>query len=198
MSSRPFGVDTAMDVDSPRPSSRRPSAVTGSPAFSGAASFSGSPGLESFFCDSPAHPNAAVPTAKRRSLVTGSPSSPSSPSAKRASYGARGMEKANSSSAMLFAATNTGRPTNLAARRSSHKRPTLMSIPAPSERTDDLLAPRSASAASAYPILCGATKPLLSAKFPPSKGAPAPMRRAFSVCDQPQMGMTTPGDTDED
>ena len=185
-----------MDVDSPRPSPRRTSESSASPAFSGSASFSGSPGLGSFFCESPAPP-AVLPPAKRRSLVTGSPASPSSPSAKRASYGPRGMDKANSSSAMLFAATN-GRTTNLASRRSNYKRPTLMNVPSPSERPSDTLAQRSASAASAYPILYGATKPLVPPKFPTRSPAHAPMRRAYSVCDQPQMGMSTPGETEDD
>ena len=60
-------------------------------------------------------------------------------------------------------------------------------------QTSDEVSQRSISAASAYPILCGSQNTLV-AKFP---NAGNPMRRAYSVCDQPNM-MSTPGGADED
>ncbi|OCF31704.1 tyrosine phosphatase [Kwoniella heveanensis CBS 569] len=177
--------DFGMDIDSPAIESRRPS-IQASPSFSGAASFSGSPGLGSFFCDSPAAP-AACPPAKRRSLVTGSPDSPSSgsPSAKRTSLGLGiprpPLDKTASSSAMLF---NGSKSNTLAIRRNPpYKRPALG--PLASASTE--MGPRTASATSAFPILYGPPKPTLgqSGTFP--RTAMAPMRRAFSVCDQNKM-----------
>ncbi|WWC87865.1 uncharacterized protein L201_002762 [Kwoniella dendrophila CBS 6074] len=180
--------DFCMDVDSPAIKSRR-SSTQQSPSFSGAASFSGSPGLGSFFCESPAAPSAQAPT-KRRSLVTGSPASPSSgsPSAKRTSLGLGlsrpPLEKTASSSAMLFGA---GRSSTVAARRNPlSKRPALGPLAAGSSVEGGI---RTASAASAFPILYAAPKPTLgggnSGTFP--RSAMAPMRRAFSVCDQNKM-----------
>ncbi|WWD16520.1 hypothetical protein CI109_100947 [Kwoniella shandongensis] len=173
-----------MDIDSPAMRSRRGASKSASPAFSGAASFSGSPGLGSFFCDSPAAPSQAAP-AKRRSLITGSPASPSSgsPSAKRTSLGL-GMtrpplDKTASSSAMLFGGA---RANTLASRRAPQfKRPTLGPLSAGPSNDQ---AQRTASAISAFPILYGPPKTTLgqSGTFP--RGAVAPMRRAFSVCDQ--------------
>lgn len=168
-----------MDIDSPAMRARK-SPIGQSPSFSGAASFSGSPGLGSFFCESPIAP--ALPPAKRRSLVSGSPASPSgSPSAKRSSLGmSRNLEKTASSSAMLFGA---GRASTLAARRGQpYKRPSILPVPLADG------ASASGSTNSAYPILYGA-KPTLggvpSGMFP--RAATAPMRRAFSVCDQTAM-----------
>jgi M-phase inducer tyrosine phosphatase len=179
------GSDAGMDIDSPKPTSRRPSSVMPSPAFSGSASFSGSPGLGSFFCESPAAP-AAQPT-KRRSLISGSPSSPSeSPSAKRASYGlaSRNIEKTASSSGMLFGNGIAAGPraSTLASRRGQpYKRPTLMPLPYPNAESST--SQRTISAASAYPILYGPPRlPTTLLQKPP---AAPPMRRAFSVCDQP-------------
>ncbi|WWC96979.1 hypothetical protein V866_003856 [Kwoniella sp. B9012] len=180
--------DFGMDIDSPAVKSRRPSSQQ-SPSFSGAASFSGSPGLGSFFCESPAAPSAQAP-AKRRSLVTGSPASPSSgsPSAKRTSLGLGigrpGLEKTASSGAMLFGG---GRSSTVAARRNpSFKRPTLGPLSAGSSGDNGL---RTASATSAFPILYAPPKNTLggtqSGTFP--RAAMAPMRRAFSVCDQNKM-----------
>ncbi|KAK8861570.1 hypothetical protein IAR55_002392 [Kwoniella newhampshirensis] len=184
VSSTSIGDEFGMDIDSPAVRSRRCSSKSHSPAFSGAASFSGSPGLGSFFCDSPAAPSQAAP-AKRRSLITGSPASPSSgsPSAKRTSHGL-GMtrpplDKTASSSAMLFGGNRSN--TLVSRRPQQFKRPTLGPLAAGSSNE----APqRTASAVSAFPILYGPPKPTLgqSGTFP--RAAVAPMRRAFSVCDQ--------------
>ncbi len=175
-----------MDVDSPRVSSRRTSCQR-SPAFAGPASTGGSPGLGSFFCESPAAPSA-LPPAKRRSLVSGSPASPSSPSAKRASFGlaSRNIEKTASSSAMLFGGA---RPNTLGTRRAQpYKRQLLWAMPtADIQRSDS-------PASSAYPILYGGEQKATLGQvgtFP--RLSTAPMRRAFSVCDQPPMP-----ETDED
>ncbi|WRT65684.1 uncharacterized protein IL334_002629 [Kwoniella shivajii] len=180
--------DFGMDIDSPVMKSRRPSSQQ-SPCFSGAASFSGSPGLGSFFCESPAAPSIPPPS-KRRSLVTGSPASPSSgsPSAKRTSLGLKmsrpPLDKTMSSSAMLF---GSGRANTVASRRNpSYKRPALGPLAAgPSADGGQ----RTASAASAFPILYGTSQATLgggqSGTFP--RSGLAPMRRAFSVCDQNKM-----------
>ena len=183
------GVESDMDMDSPFPPHRRASGLQASPALS-VASISGSPGLGSFFCDSPS--TSALPPAKRRSLVDDSPASPNSPSAKRASYN-RNMDKATSTSGMLFGAANIkSGSSSLASRRGGqYKRPTLMSV-SHQKLNDD--SPRSASAASAYPILY--SKPTL-ASGQPHLAVPAPMRRAYSVCDQGHLGMSTP-DTEDD
>ncbi|KIR28057.1 hypothetical protein I309_03054 [Cryptococcus deuterogattii LA55] len=175
--------DSAMEIDSPqvRPATR-PGSLMASPALSGSASLSSSPGLGSFFCESPAPPSQAPP-AKRRSLVNGPPASPSSgsPSAKRTSLGLGisrpPLDKAASSSAMLFGG---GRANTLASRRGpSYKRPTLGPLAAPS--CDAI---RTASTNSAFPILYGPPKQTLgqSGTFP--RATNAPMRRAYSVCDQ--------------
>ncbi|EIW66551.1 tyrosine phosphatase [Tremella mesenterica] len=168
--------NNSMDIDSPVPS-RKP-IVASSPSFSGGKSIDGSPGLGSFFCDSPAGP-AALPPSKRRSLIDSSPASPSSsPSAKRASLGLnRNMDKVASSSAALF---GTGRPSAIATRRAQpYKRPSL--LPVPLTTTD-----RSTSASSAYPILY-APKPNTAPTGTFPRAGLAPMRRAYSVCDQPHM-----------
>ena len=62
-------------------------------------------------------------------------------------------------------------------------------MPASDYAPPDVEAQRSAS--SAYPILYGGPKPTLNIGATFSKAAPAPMRRAFSVCDQQQMGNTS-------
>ncbi|WWC68646.1 uncharacterized protein I206_102577 [Kwoniella pini CBS 10737] len=178
--------DFGMDIDSPAIKSRRPSSQQ-SPTFSGAASFSGSPGLGSFFCESPAAPAAQAP-AKRRSLVTGSPASPSSgsPSAKRTSLGLTrpALDKTTSSGAMLFGG---GRSSTVAARRNPmFKRPALGPLSAGPSGDGGA---RTASATSAFPILYAPPKTTLgggsSGTFP--RSAMAPMRRAYSVCDQNKM-----------
>ena len=144
-------------MDSPLPS------LKGSPAPS---SLSGSPGLGSFFCDSPAAPSA-LPPAKRRSLVSNSPASPASPTAKRALL-ARAPDRTQSSG-MLFG----GKVPSLASRRNQpYKRPS----PLPTSDMGDR-----APSASAYPILNGTGN--TSGSFPRPLMT-APMRRAFSVCDQ--------------
>ena len=166
--------ENGMDIDSP--AVRKP-AIVPSPAPSNVSGMSGSPGLGSFFCDSPAAPTA-LPPAKRRSLVDSSPASPSSsPSAKRASFGLnRPMDKVASSSAALF---GNNRSNTLGVRRAQpYKRPTLLPVPMASERAS--------SASSAYPILYGAKPAQASTGAFPRAGV-APMRRAFSVCDQPAM-----------
>lgn len=176
--------DSAMEVDSPQiRSDFKPGSLMASPALGGPASSSSSPGLGSFFCESPAPPSQAPP-GKRRSLVNGPPASPSSgsPSAKRTSLGLGvsrpPLDKTASSSAMLFGG---GRANTIASRRGpSYKRPTLGPLAAPS--CDD--ATRTASTNSAFPILYGPPKQTLgqSGTFP--RAANAPMRRAYSVCDQ--------------
>jgi M-phase inducer tyrosine phosphatase len=159
-------------------------AVPQSPAGFSVPSLGGSPDLGSFFCESPVAP-AAVQPAKRRSLVASSPASPSSsPSAKRSALGLHRssvLDKTQSSGAMLFGAP---RPGNLASRRAQpYKRPPLAAVTT-SEST------RSASTNSAYPILYGQTRagaPLSAVSAAPMMAypAPVPMRRAYSVCDQP-------------
>ncbi|WVN85742.1 uncharacterized protein L203_100893 [Cryptococcus depauperatus CBS 7841] len=169
----------AMDVDSPVVG-RRGSLVS-SPAFNDPLSLSGSPGLGSFFCESPAPPSHAAP-AKRRSLVKDVSASPStsSPSAKRTSLGLvrPPLDKATSSGALLF---GNVRSNTLASRRGTYKRPALG--PLASASGDPT---RVSSASSAFPILYGPPKQTLGSTsggtFP--RAAIAPMRRAFSVCDQ--------------
>ncbi|KAK4686068.1 M-phase inducer tyrosine phosphatase, partial [Tremellales sp. Uapishka_1] len=177
--------DCAMDIDSPFPKSHLLSHQSPT-TFSGAASYSGSPDLGSFFCESPAPP-MALPPAKRRSLVASSPASPSSsPSAKRAALGNnRNLDKVASCSATLF---GNARPNTLGSRRPQpYKRPTLASVPG------NDAAHRAVSTSSAYPILYGPSRTLLSGPMGPSgtmsRAAAAPMRRAFSVCDQTQSTM---------
>jgi M-phase inducer tyrosine phosphatase len=102
------------------------------------------------------------------------------------------MEKANSSAAMLFGAMS-GRANTVSSRRGALKRPSPMPMPSGSQISGEDASQRSVSAASAYPILCGPQNTLV-AKFP---NAGNPMRRAYSVCDQPKM-MSTPGGADED
>ncbi|WVQ79118.1 hypothetical protein IAT38_001213 [Cryptococcus sp. DSM 104549] len=186
--------DDMMDVDSPqvRPTSMRRTSLLASPVFDGPTSVSGSPELGSFFCNTPG-PQAAP--AKRRSLVTSTPASPSSssPSAKRTSLGLGlqrpPLDKTASSSAMLFGG---GRTNTIAARRApAYKRPTLGPLAAASNADGGI---RTASASSAFPILYGPPKHTLGSggasgssssgagTFP--RAAVAPMRRAFSVCDQ--------------
>ncbi|WVR03824.1 hypothetical protein IAU60_000820 [Kwoniella sp. DSM 27419] len=177
--------DFGMDVDSPANKSRR-SSTQPSPCFSGAASFSGSPGLGSFFCESPGL-GSACPPAKRRSLITGSPDSPSSgsPSAKRTSLGL-GMsrpplDKTVSSGAMLFGAAKSN---TLASRRPAFKRPTLGPL-APASSIE--MGPRTSSAVSTFSVLYDGPKNTFaqSGTFP--RSSMAPMRRAYSVCDQNRM-----------
>ncbi|ODN76689.1 hypothetical protein, variant [Cryptococcus amylolentus CBS 6039] len=176
--------DNDMDVDSPRPlsaSAARRGSLMASPAFGGPASLNGSPGLGSFFCDSPGQPVQAPP-AKRRSLVTPASPSSSSPSAKRASFGLSRppLEKTASVGPMLFGSTRNG---SMGTRRgmTGTKRPTLGPL---SATTGD--ASRMTSASSAFPILYGPPAQTLgsgqSGTFP--RAAMAPMRRAYSVCDQ--------------
>ncbi|ORY24381.1 hypothetical protein BCR39DRAFT_323623 [Naematelia encephala] len=181
--------DLSMDVDSPQMPFPGPSPIQRSPAFAGSSSYSGSPGLGSYFCNSPAAPPAVLPS-KRRSLISGSPGSPgSSPSAKRTSLGlGRNVEKTASSSAMLFGG---GRPNAVGSRRPQpYKRPPLMAAPG-LENTSG----RSTSAISAYPILYGAPKQTLGQAGTFPRAATAPMRRAFSVCDQ---GSMPPPEMEED
>lgn len=128
-----------------------------------------SPGLGSFFCESPAAPMLAA--AKRKALVGSCSSSPSSsPSASRRSRDG----KVASTSTLLFGAGN---------RRSAPyaKRPPLN----PLTSVDG--AARAGQANSAYPILCGGAK---------RSGAPS-IRRAFSVCDQQQPGLELSDDESE-
>lgn len=177
----PTGIDDlAMDIDSPAPPSRRQSLLSqASPAFSGSKSFSGSPGLDEFFCQSPGP--SLMPPAKRRSLLTGSPASSSgSPSAKRASLGlSRNMEKATSSSGMLFGA----RPGAMGMRRPQpYKRPVPTALGPTLEHAKPLC-----GANSAFPILSAVKAALGSQPGAFPRAAPGMMRRAMSVCDQPHL-----------
>lgn len=138
-----------MDVDTPAPKR-----IGGSPL-----SVEESPGLGSFFCESPAAPMLAA--AKRKALAGSCSSSPSSsPSASRRPRDG----KVASSSALLFGAGN---------RRSAPyaKRPPLNPL-------TSVEGFRTGQANSAYPIMCGGAK---------RSGMPS-IRRAFSVCDQQQPG----------
>lgn len=141
----PKSLGSAMDIDSP--ASTR---IGNSPL-----SVEDSPGLGSFFCESPAAPMLAA--AKRKALVGSSSSSPSSsPSVTRRSRDG----KVASSSALLFGGGN---------RRSAPyaKRPPLN----PLGPVDGF---RTGQAISAYPVMCGGSK----------RSSVPTIRRAFSVCDQ--------------
>lgn len=166
---------SSMDVDSPVPDTRR-QAIAPSPSYSG--SLDSSPGFGAYFEQSPApSAAAAVNPTKRRSLVDGSPSASGSPSAKRASFG-RKADKCASSSAMLFGAT---RVNTLASRRPAPlttKRPALAHVQPMGGSS------RAGSATSAYPIL--EQPKTINGTFP--RGPAGLMRRAYSVCDQTQMG----------
>lgn len=167
--------DQDMDMDSPAWPARRLSAAHASPAFRGSVSFgAGSPGLGDFFCDSPVAP--VPPPNKRRSLVSGSPAATSdSPSAKRASL-TRNMERAASSSGALLFPT---RPANGSGARSRpFKRPALLPIPSLSETSF------SSGPTTAEPVMYPSKQ---ASSGPFSRIGTAPMRRAFSVCDQPAM-----------
>jgi M-phase inducer tyrosine phosphatase len=171
-----------MDVDSPA-FARVMSKASASPCPSLAGSIEGSPGLGSFFVDSPAAPSA-LPPSKRRSIIDDSPCSESgSPTAKRSSLG-RKPEKVASSSALLFP-----RPATNATRRAGQpycRRPLLSAV-------QPVHPPRSDTVTSAFPIL---QRPMTGVgSFP--RGAPAPMRRAQSVCDQPKMMMEMSEDESE-
>ncbi|KAL7419639.1 m-phase inducer phosphatase [Cryptotrichosporon argae] len=173
----PMRSHDLMDVDSPHLSGSRV-LFSQSPSTFAASSLSGSPGLGSFFENSPSAQAAAVSN-KRRSLVATSPASPSSsPSAKRTSLGQyRQLEKASTSGALLFGAP---RANTIASRRNGvvNKRPQLLPVPT--------AAGRSTTTNSAYPILY-APPTAVDGTFGLQQQRPGPksMRRAYSVCDQP-------------
>ncbi|KAL1411333.1 m-phase inducer phosphatase [Vanrija albida] len=154
-SPRHVGLGDSMDVDSPRRVNQSPS-------------MDGSPGLGSFFCESPAAPSA-VPPSKRRTLVASSPASPSSSPSTRRSR----PDKVVSSGALLFGVGS--RANTVASRRSVPytKRPSLTPVaPADGSRA-------TTSTTSAYPILYGPPR-----GFGLPRVGPQTMRRAISVTDQ--------------
>lgn len=174
---------SSMELDSPAP---RPRAIAPSPSFSGSASLDSSPGFGAYFEQSPAPAPMLNPT-KRRSLVDGSPSASGSPSAKRASFGKK-ADKSASSSAMLFGTT---RINTLASRRAAPplvKRPILAQV----QPTGNVA--RAGSASSAYPILEHPKTNI--GTFPRATGGL--MRRAYSVCDQPQLSEQSEEDSEFD
>ncbi len=166
-----------MDIDSPAFPSRRASAVKGSPAFGGSGIvWIKLPWLGRLLLRL-AHRAGSEPDKKRRSLVSSSPASPSgSPSAKRTSL-TRNMERAVSSSgAMLFfwQAFDGRIPSKVFQTTCSASNPITF-------RNGFQLGADFRSAVM-YP-----NKAPLGSGNPFSRAGTAPMRRAFSVCDQPAM-----------
>ncbi|KAI9632603.1 tyrosine phosphatase [Dioszegia hungarica] len=155
-----------MEIDSPANSARMDGSVIGD-----------SPGFGSLFHDSPIAPPQQ---SKRRPLITESPASPSgSPSAKRTSLGSRGMEKTVSSGPMLFGSTAIRGNTLGTRRPQPYKRPML----APVNTADTRMQSFGSADAVLYPSL-----PAGSAQLAPfARAMAAPMRRAYSVCDQPNV-----------